>query len=151
LSTHTDLELVDLQETLYTSRNPTRRWLHCSRRDWIVEHIQAVSSHLPRALEVGPGAGGYLPTLARVADELVAADIEEAYLDQARTLCESIAGLTCIKDDITATILLIQTRHCVACAKYSCRVGHSFCPRRSDTALWSCVPKLPFYRELSIW
>jgi len=117
LSTHTDLELVDLQETLYTSRNPTRRWLHCSRRDWIVEHIQAVSSHLPRALEVGPGAGGYLPTLARVADELVAADIEEAYLDQARTLCESIAGLTCIKDDITATNLSADSFNLILCTE----------------------------------
>ena len=31
----TAAELVALQETLYRSGNPTRRWLHCIRRDWI--------------------------------------------------------------------------------------------------------------------
>ncbi len=117
MNTHTNSELVDLQETLYTSRNPTRRWLHCSRRDWIVDRIQAVSGHLPRALEVGPGAGGYLPVLANVADELVAADIEEAYLAQSRTLSESIAGLSCIKDDITATALPADSFNLILCTE----------------------------------
>jgi len=35
----TDRELVELQETLYTSSNPTRRWLHCIRRDWIYDAL----------------------------------------------------------------------------------------------------------------
>jgi 2-polyprenyl-3-methyl-5-hydroxy-6-metoxy-1,4-benzoquinol methylase len=101
----TDQQLVDLQETLYTSRNPTRRWLHCTRRDWIVSRIQAMPKTMHKVLEVGPGAGGYLPILAEVAQELVAADIEDAYLFQARTLVETIPKLSCVKDDITATIL----------------------------------------------
>ncbi len=29
-------EIVELQETLYWSRNPIWRWPHCSRRDWII-------------------------------------------------------------------------------------------------------------------
>lgn len=98
-------QLVDLQETLYTSRNPTRRWLHCTRRDWIVARIQSMSKTTHNALEVGPGAGGYLSILAEVAQELVAADIEDAYLFQARTLAETIPNLSCVKDDITATSL----------------------------------------------
>lgn len=101
----TDQQLVDLQETLYTSRNPTRRWLHCTRRDWIVARIQSMPKALHKALEVGPGAGGYLPVLAESAQELVAADIEDAYLAQARMLAETIPGLSCVKDDITATTL----------------------------------------------
>ena len=102
---HTAQQLVDLQETLYTSRNPTRRWLHCSRRDWIVARIQESPDKVARALEVGPGAGGYLPVLAAAAKEVLAADIEEAYLSQARILAESIPGLSCAKDDITDTLL----------------------------------------------
>ncbi|MBE9538845.1 MAG: class I SAM-dependent methyltransferase [Proteobacteria bacterium] len=117
MSTHTDWELVDLQETLYTSRNPTRRWLHCSRRDWIVDHVQAVAGPLPRVLEVGPGAGGYLPVLAGVSSEVVAADIEEAYLSQARILTESIPGLTCVKDDITATALRTDSFNLILCTE----------------------------------
>jgi 2-polyprenyl-3-methyl-5-hydroxy-6-metoxy-1,4-benzoquinol methylase len=101
----TDQQLVDLQETLYTSRNPTRRWLHCTRRDWIVSRILSMPNAIGTALEVGPGAGVYLTTLAEVAQELVAADIEDAYLTQARTLVEKIPRLSCVKDDITATTL----------------------------------------------
>ncbi|MEH6582263.1 MAG: class I SAM-dependent methyltransferase [Halioglobus sp.] len=101
----TEQELLDLQETLYSSKNPTRRWLHCSRRDWITAQIRAVGGSPARALEVGPGAGGYLPVLAAAAGEVVAADIEEAYLSQARALAVTLPNLSCVKDDITATEL----------------------------------------------
>lgn len=98
-------QLVDLQETLYTSRNPTRRWLHCTRRDNIIAEIEACGPQVAKALEVGPGAGGYLPILAALADEVVAADIEQAYLIQAQTHAQSLANLSCARDDITATQL----------------------------------------------
>jgi len=113
----TDQQLVDLQETLYTSRNPTRRWLHCSRRDWIVAHIEAVGEPVPRALEVGPGAGGYLPVLAGVAREIVAADIEDAYLIQASKLATSIPALSCVRDDITATGLPASSFDLILCTE----------------------------------
>lgn len=100
-----DEQLVDLQETLYTSRNPTRRWLHCSRRDNITAEIEAIGPGVARALEVGPGAGGYLPVLAANADEVVAADIEQAYLVQAQKHAQSLPNLSCARDDITATQL----------------------------------------------
>ena len=35
-----DPELLRLQKTLYTSSNPTRRWLHCTRRDWIMAELR---------------------------------------------------------------------------------------------------------------
>jgi len=117
LNVSTDQQLVDLQETLYTSRNPTRRWLHCSRRDWIVAHVETVSGSLSRALEVGPGAGGYLPTLASVATEVVAADIEEAYLVQARKHAKSIPGLSCVRDDITSTRLPADSFELILCTE----------------------------------
>lgn len=114
---HTDRQLVDLQETLYTSRNPTRRWLHCSRRDWIITHIEALPSKVNSALEVGPGAGGYLPVLAKVANEVIASDIEEAYLSKARRLGEAIPGLKCVRDDITATSMPPNSVDLILCTE----------------------------------
>ena len=102
---YTDQELLELQETLYSSRNPTRRWLHCSRRDWIQSTIARIGSNSFRALEIGPGSGVYLPALAEVADKVIASDVEEAYLDNARELARRIPKLDCIKDDITNTKL----------------------------------------------
>ena len=95
-------ELVELQHTLYNSRNPTRRWLHCSRRDWI---FSALARHAPpgstRALEVGPGSGVYLPKLAELFGEVVAADVEQSYLDDLRPLASRDLNLELRQDDIT--------------------------------------------------
>jgi protein-L-isoaspartate O-methyltransferase len=74
-----------LQETLYTSRNPTRRWLHNTRRDWVVAALRraAAAGRPERALEIGPGAGTYLPVLAELAGTIVASDVEADFLDNA--------------------------------------------------------------------
>ncbi len=77
--------------------------------------IQSTPKAIHRALEVGPGAGGYLPILAKVAQELVAADIEDAYLSQARILAETAPELSCVKDDITATTLEPDSYDLVLC------------------------------------
>lgn len=101
-----DSELLALQETLYRSSNPTRRWLHCSRRDWIAD---ALRRHAPadpvRALEVGPGSCIYLPVLARLFKEVVAADIEAAYLKHAASLRHSLPNLELALDNICASTL----------------------------------------------
>jgi SAM-dependent methyltransferase len=99
-------ELVALQETLYRSSNPTRRWLHCARRDWI---IAALRRHAPaysaRALEVGPGSCIYLPVLARLFNEVVATDIEPAFLRHAAPLRHSLPNLQLALDNICDTAL----------------------------------------------
>ena len=105
MSAYSDEELLALQRTLYESGNPTRRWLHTTRRDWILERIANLGKGAGRALEVGPGSGVYLPALAEVAEEVVAADIETAYLAQAETLSQQIGHLHCVQDDITDTRL----------------------------------------------
>lgn len=105
MSAPTAAELLELQEALYVSKNPTRRWLHVSRRDWVVSVIRRFAGHCSQALEVGPGSGVYLPELAAVARQVLAADIEEAYLEQARALAETEPGLSVVCDDITATRL----------------------------------------------
>jgi SAM-dependent methyltransferase len=93
-------ELFKLQETLYESSNPTRRWLHCSRRDWVIAAINRWGAGATRALEIGPGSGVYLPTLAAAATEVVGVDIEDAYLDRLRPLEREYSHLRLVHDDI---------------------------------------------------
>lgn len=99
-------QLVELQKTLYASKNPTRRWLHCSRRDWILDVLQRYASLSNQcALEVGPGSGLYLPTLANLFDKVIACDIEEAYLEHATVLLPDHPNLQLLVDDMTASRL----------------------------------------------
>ena len=97
-------DIVDHQQSLYRSKNATRRWLHTSRRDWIVS---AIERHWPRSservLEVGPGSGIYLPILSSKAREVFAMDLEEKYLDNARLLRNQYPNIAVVKDDITTT------------------------------------------------
>jgi len=95
-----DEELFRLQETLYESKNPTRRWLHRSRRDWIVAAINRWGAGARRSLEIGPGSGVYLPALAAVASEVVGMDIEDAYLDHLRPIEQDHSHLRLVHDDI---------------------------------------------------
>jgi ubiquinone/menaquinone biosynthesis C-methylase UbiE len=94
-------ELFQLQRTLYTSSNPTRRWLHTTRRDWINAAINRWSSSGGRALEVGPGSGVYFPALAENFDEVIGADIEDAYLSRLRPLTKTHPRVRLVRDDIT--------------------------------------------------
>lgn len=95
-----DEELFRLQETLYASSNPTRRWLHCSRRDWVMAAIHHWGVGTRRALEIGPGSGVYLPALAAIATEVVGADIEDAYLSRLHPIERDNPNLRLVHDDI---------------------------------------------------
>jgi SAM-dependent methyltransferase len=95
-----DDALFELQRTLYESKNPTRRWLHCSRRDWIIAALSRWGTARSRVMEVGPGSGVYLPTLARLAGEAFGVDIEDAYLSRLRPLGQAHPNLRLVRDDI---------------------------------------------------
>jgi 2-polyprenyl-3-methyl-5-hydroxy-6-metoxy-1,4-benzoquinol methylase len=114
-------ELVDLQETLYASSNPTRRWLHCSRRDWIISALRRYAStsnnRLETALEVGPGSGVYLPTLCEIFPTVYGTDIEPAYLDHSRPLQDKYAHLSLIVDDITNSKLPAHSFDLILCTE----------------------------------
>lgn len=99
-------EVLALQETLYTSKNPTRRWLHCTRRDWVIDALRRTKREgMRRAAEIGPGSGVYLPVLAELYDEVVATDIDEAFLDRARELARAHPNIRALADDVTASSL----------------------------------------------
>lgn len=97
--------LLDLQKTLYASRNPTRRWLHTVRRDWVLERISRIATGTGRALEIGPGSGLYLPDLADRFSSVTGSDIENAFLSNARDLALTIDNISAVEDDITSTAL----------------------------------------------
>lgn len=99
-------DLVSLQEALYSSGNPTRRWLHCVRRDWILAAMWRYrATDARQALEIGPGSGIYLPELASLYQQVYASDIESAYLENACQRLQHISNLNIRTDDITASHL----------------------------------------------
>lgn len=114
----TEQELVELQQTLYTSSNPTRRWLHCTRRDWIIDALRRTVGHQhQRAIEVGPGSGVYVPILAQLYDVVVALDIEQAYLNHVSHLTGIHQNLELKVDDITASSLPDATFDLILCTE----------------------------------
>jgi SAM-dependent methyltransferase len=111
-----EAQSLQLQQTLYQSRNPTRRWLHCSRRDWVVSQLQQVGP-VERALEVGPGSGVYLPALCAQAEQVDASDIHPEYLQAAQALCARHSNLQCMRDDIRQTRLPARQYSLVLCSE----------------------------------
>lgn len=112
-------KLIELQRTLYTSTNPTRRWLHCTRRDWIIAALKrnALWKKHARALEVGPGSGLYLPVLADLFDEVLAIDIEGSYLEAAKSLIEDHPNLSLKVDNILASELPQASFDLILCSE----------------------------------
>jgi 2-polyprenyl-3-methyl-5-hydroxy-6-metoxy-1,4-benzoquinol methylase len=110
--------LLELQHTLYGSRNPTRRWLHGARREWIVSAIQRYGGLKPgRALEVGPGSGVYLPVLADLFREVTAADVEPSFLHQARAIATHYTNLQVQVDDIMRSRLVPASFDLILCTE----------------------------------
>ncbi|SFC26750.1 Methyltransferase domain-containing protein [Polaromonas sp. OV174] len=122
-----DTDLVALQETLYTSSNVTRRWLHCTRRNWIFQSLRryALPTHT-RALEVGPGSGVYLPVLAKLFAEVFATDIEVAFLKHSTPLLKSHQNIHLVVDDITASALPPQSFDLILCTEVIEHIENSF-------------------------
>jgi 2-polyprenyl-3-methyl-5-hydroxy-6-metoxy-1,4-benzoquinol methylase len=97
-----DNPLFQLQQTLYSSTNYTRRRLHRKRLGWVTRAIEKHSASVPglSALEYGPGSGIYLPVLARNFASVTAADVEHAYLSAIQPLSAKLQGLRLVEDDI---------------------------------------------------
>jgi 2-polyprenyl-3-methyl-5-hydroxy-6-metoxy-1,4-benzoquinol methylase len=104
LADHADShdDLIELQQTLYESRNPTRRWMHTERHEIVVGKLRhAAARHRGGvALEVGPGAGPYVPTLLELFDHVVVSDIEPDYLDHIGERFGATDRLDIVVDDI---------------------------------------------------
>ena len=107
-------ELLALQDTLYASRNPTRRWLHAERRAWIEDALRRLAAAGARtAIEVGPGSGVYLPLMRDLFAEVTATDVEDAFLERART----VEGVRVLRDDVTRSALPAGSFDLVLCSE----------------------------------
>jgi len=114
----TSTELVALQRALYESRNATRRWLHCARRDWIVDRVtRAAARRRGAALEVGPGSGVYVPLLARLFDRVTVSDVQAAYLDAVRSVAARYHNVSVMHDDIRRSTLRPGSFDLVLCTE----------------------------------
>jgi 2-polyprenyl-3-methyl-5-hydroxy-6-metoxy-1,4-benzoquinol methylase len=118
LQMETESELLPLLDTLYESSNPTRKWLHCSRRDWIIAKIREAANERPgRALEVGFGAGIYLPSLAEAFSEVVATDLDQAHIDHAGAIVAKYPTLRLTRDDVVDSKLPEHSFNLVLCSE----------------------------------
>jgi len=77
---------VEFQRRLYTDPNPTRRQLHCARRDWVLGQALAHSAPGSSLLEVGVGCGVFTEELSSAKRGIAAVDINPAFLDNVRPL-----------------------------------------------------------------
>jgi 2-polyprenyl-3-methyl-5-hydroxy-6-metoxy-1,4-benzoquinol methylase len=94
--------LFELQQALYASSNYTRRRLHQDRLRWVSTAIAVHAAGISpcKALEYGPGSGIYLPILSRHCGQVIAADVEDAYLSAIRPLVAELDGLQLLVDDV---------------------------------------------------
>jgi 2-polyprenyl-3-methyl-5-hydroxy-6-metoxy-1,4-benzoquinol methylase len=109
-------DLVALQRVLYESRNPTRRWLHRTRRDWISAALERLAARgRGHAIEVGPGSGVYVPLLARLFQHVTVLDVEPAYLEAVRALGLPNVRLEC--DDIRRPATAAASADLILCTE----------------------------------
>jgi 2-polyprenyl-3-methyl-5-hydroxy-6-metoxy-1,4-benzoquinol methylase len=111
-------QFIRLLETLYSSRNPTRRWLHCTRRDWVIAKIAECAHERPgRALEIGFGAGVYLRALASHYNEVVGTELNVGQLEHVRARTADLTNLEILIDDITDSHLPAHSFDLVLCSE----------------------------------
>ncbi len=109
---------LQVQDTLYHSKNATRRWIHTRRRETIEALVKAAAGPgVGRALEIGPGSGLYLPLLAVLAEHVVVTDIEPSFLERARQRLGGYGNAEFVVDDITATRLPVATFDLILCTE----------------------------------
>lgn len=93
-------EHIAFQSNLYDSANPTRRWLHNTRRDWVMRALERIAPPQPVYLEIGIGCGIYTRAMAKQGP-VFALDINPAFVDAANQLPNVVAQVS----DITKTAL----------------------------------------------
>jgi 2-polyprenyl-3-methyl-5-hydroxy-6-metoxy-1,4-benzoquinol methylase len=104
---------------VYSYKNPTREWLHGSRRDWIIAKVRQCAPSIRRrkALDVGFGAGVYLPVLAELFDEVVGIDTQEVMLDYVRPLTTKYSNLRVVAGDIANCGLPSASFNLIICSE----------------------------------
>jgi 2-polyprenyl-3-methyl-5-hydroxy-6-metoxy-1,4-benzoquinol methylase len=79
---------IAFQERLYSDPNPTRRGLHTARRQWIEQRLRNSVKPGDRVLEVGIGCGIFTRFLKGLNANILAVDINQAFLDGVSDLAQ---------------------------------------------------------------
>jgi 2-polyprenyl-3-methyl-5-hydroxy-6-metoxy-1,4-benzoquinol methylase len=74
------------QANLYESGNPTRRWLHRRRHEWVISRLQAHAGAGTVAFDCGVGCGVYTKVLLDQHAQVVGIDVNERFVDAANGL-----------------------------------------------------------------
>lgn len=101
----TDLRQEDIgfQTNLYESKNPTRRWIHNVRRNWVFKAIEEVSPNQPHFLEIGIGCAIYTKHLA-LKGSVFAVDINVDFVKAANSIHNVEARIADITRDAFAPL-----------------------------------------------
>lgn len=75
--------------------------------------------------EIGPGSGVYLPTLATEFERVTAADIEDAFLENARQLASKYQNIEVLRTDITQSQLPEAAFDLVLCSEVIEHISNS--------------------------
>lgn len=109
---------IRLQETLYSSRNPTRQWLHQSRRQWI---LKAIARYFPTtgeiAVDAGSGSNVLLKNLSEKFKLVVELDTRPALLDHARQTIPAKENISFSAGDIRRFPLRSDRADLVVCSE----------------------------------
>lgn len=76
---------IAFQANLYESNNPTRRWLHNARREWVLHTLYQVTHCKDSYLEIGIGCGIYTQAMSK-RGTVTAVDINSTFVDAANQL-----------------------------------------------------------------
>jgi SAM-dependent methyltransferase len=112
---------LENQLSFYASSNPTRRALHHDRMEWVGAAVRRCAAELVPsrrlAVEIGPGAGLALPVLAEAFDEVVAVDLNPAFLGAAEALRAEHPNLRVVAGDATESIPGLTPADLVLCSE----------------------------------
>ncbi len=113
-----DPSAVQIQKTIYQSRNPTRKWLHSSRREWIINSLKRMAAEkIENALEVGPGSGVYIPALSECCTNVTVIDVEDSFLADLGALAHRYPSLKLLGDDIARSLLPSNSFDLILCSE----------------------------------
>lgn len=121
-SRHSAREIDDalrLQHSLYASHNPTRKWLHNSRLQWITG---AVNRYFPEpargtAVDLGTGSGILLPVLLRHFQTVISMDVKPAWLDRIKQTTGSMGNIHYLASDARSLPIQPDTAGLIVCAE----------------------------------
>lgn len=102
-----DIELkqsdLGFQQNLYIDPNPTRRWLHNARREWVISKLDHYTScGSEKIIEVGVGCGIFTRHLSECGCQILAVDTNMKFLKPLLML----PGVSMCHHDVTKGLLV---------------------------------------------